>query len=176
MHDAGSDSTATEAMRHESPHSCFIFVSPDVAATTVIGADDKRPNGDRKSSELVQRQRDRGNFRYRRCTRLICAVRDKPTKSKLTSIPGIGATFTRDFARIGIENVAQLRGKSPSQLFAQLVTANQREGHRTSKNYLYVLRMATYFAEGGRDPKRLRWSAWSDAKVGVSKPRSSGRR
>jgi hypothetical protein len=80
----------------------------------------------------------------------------------LTAIPGIGKTFARDFARLGIGSQHDLVGKTAEDLFEQLVAANQREHHNTSKNYLYVLRMAIYYAEGGRDPSLLKWHAWKD--------------
>lgn len=78
------------------------------------------------------------------------------------SIPGIDKTFERDFARIGIRDVAQLHGADPDALYARLVQANADEGHRTSRNYLYVIRMAVYFADGGREVVKLKWSAWTD--------------
>ncbi|MGL6183160.1 MAG: helix-hairpin-helix domain-containing protein [Aestuariivirga sp.] len=81
---------------------------------------------------------------------------------RLNTIPGIGKTFERDFARIGILDVAQLRGADPDALYASLVQANADEGHRTSRNYLYVIRMAVYFADGGREVVKLKWSAWTD--------------
>lgn len=90
--------------------------------------------------------------------------------TQLRAIPGIGKTFTQDFARIGISSVEQLRGRNPEELFAALVAANAGLGHATSKNYLYVIRMAVYFADGGRDPAKLRWSAWSDARAGGAGP------
>ena len=80
--------------------------------------------------------------------------------SRLTSVPGIGKTFERDFQRIGIQSLEELVGRDPEQLFAELVEANLKEQHATSKNYLYVLRMAVYFAEGGRDKELLVWHAW----------------
>jgi hypothetical protein len=79
---------------------------------------------------------------------------------KLTEIPGIGKTFELDFARIGIRSVSQLKGKSAENLFMELQMANTAEYHKTSKNYLYVIRMCIYFAEGGRDSLKLKWSAW----------------
>lgn len=82
------------------------------------------------------------------------------TTSGLRQIPGIGATFVKDFARIGVTEVGHLRHADPEALFAQLKDANAREGHATSRNYLYVIRMAVYFANGGRDPEKLRWNAW----------------
>jgi uncharacterized protein YdeI (YjbR/CyaY-like superfamily) len=81
---------------------------------------------------------------------------------RIIDLPGIGRTFAADFARIGITRLSQLCGKSPEKLFLKLKQANERAGHATSKNYLYVLRMAVYAAEGGRDPDKLKWSEWSD--------------
>lgn len=81
---------------------------------------------------------------------------------KLTEIPGIGKTFERDFARIGIHCVEQLERKNAKDLFMELQMVNTAEDHKTSKNYLYVIRMCIYFAEGGRDLDKLKWSAWKD--------------
>jgi hypothetical protein len=83
--------------------------------------------------------------------------------SDLHAIPGIGRTLVKDFVRIGITGQRQLRGKNPERLFARLCKANKAEGHATSKNYLYVLRMAVYYASGGREKKKLQWWAWKDA-------------
>ncbi|PZV03887.1 MAG: hypothetical protein DCF32_13025 [Leptolyngbya sp.] len=83
-------------------------------------------------------------------------------QSDLTDIPGIGKTFTRDFARLGIWFQGDLVGKAAEDLFAQLSEINAREHHKTSKNYLYVIRMAIYYAEGGRDPNLLKWHAWKE--------------
>jgi hypothetical protein len=80
----------------------------------------------------------------------------------LRRIPGIGRTFVKDFARIGITRVAELRGAEPDRLFRRLERANAAEEHATSRNYLYVIRMAVYFANGGRDPAKLKWNAWKD--------------
>jgi hypothetical protein len=83
----------------------------------------------------------------------------------VTKIPGIGRTFSKDLARIGIHTVEDLAGRTPEALFRDLQLANQAEGHATSTNYLYVLRMAVYYADGGREPELLRWSSWSDRAV-----------
>lgn len=88
----------------------------------------------------------------------------------LTKIPGIGRTFAADFCRIGIQSVEELVGRAPQQLYEALQEANESVGHKTSKNYLYVLRMAVYYANGGRAPERLMWSAWSD-KPDTPRPR-----
>lgn len=85
-----------------------------------------------------------------------------PSQSDLREIPGIGKTFARDFARIGVVRIADLRHADPERLFRSLERANEAEQHATSKNYLYVIRMAVYYANGGRDPEKLRWNAWKD--------------
>jgi uncharacterized protein YdeI (YjbR/CyaY-like superfamily) len=98
----------------------------------------------------------------------MALTRRAPTKSKksdLLQIPGIGKTFVADLARISVCSINQLIGMSPELLFKKLKHTNDAERHNTSKNYLYVLRMAIYYANGGRDETLLKWSAWSDAKV-----------
>jgi nucleotidyltransferase/DNA polymerase involved in DNA repair len=82
--------------------------------------------------------------------------------TKLTTIPGIGKTFEKDFARIGITDIEQLASRSPDDVFSQLSLANAAELHATSKNYLYVIRMVVYYANGGREPSKLKWSHWKD--------------
>jgi hypothetical protein len=84
-------------------------------------------------------------------------------KPDLIEIPGIGKTFVKDFARIGILSQADLVGKSAEDLFEQLSETNEKSHHKTSKNYLYVIRMAIYYAEGGRDPERLKWHVWKNS-------------
>jgi adenine-specific DNA glycosylase len=82
--------------------------------------------------------------------------------TKLTTIPGIGKTFEKDFARIGINNIEDLVGANPEEVFARLSFINTADHHKTSKNYLYVIRMVIYYANGGRGAEKLKWSAWRD--------------
>ena len=84
----------------------------------------------------------------------------------MRQIPGIGETFSRDLPRIGITTVQQLVGQDPELLFQQLQDANLLVSHATSRNYLCVLRMAVYYADGGRDPGKLKWNVWKQANVG----------
>jgi hypothetical protein len=84
------------------------------------------------------------------------------TRSDLLYIPGIGRTFVKDFTRIGVTRQADLAGCDADALFARLTLANASEQHATSRTYLYVIRMAVYYANGGRDPARLKWHAWKD--------------
>jgi Pathogenicity locus len=78
------------------------------------------------------------------------------------TIPGIGTTFEKDFARIGITDIQHLVSQSPDDLFSELSLVNAAELHATCKNYLYMIRMAVYYANGGRDPDMMRWSHWKD--------------
>lgn len=82
--------------------------------------------------------------------------------SDLLTIPGIGRTFVRDFSRIDVFSISDLVDQDPEKLFEALRLANEAVGHKTSKNYLYVLRMAVYYANGGRDELRLKWNEWKD--------------
>jgi hypothetical protein len=83
-------------------------------------------------------------------------------KSNLTEIPGIGKTFVKDFERINIFSINDLVEQNADELFRDLCHANQMVAHKTSKNYLYVIRMAVYYANGGRDESKLKWHAWKD--------------
>ncbi|MEM8945594.1 MAG: helix-hairpin-helix domain-containing protein [Planctomycetota bacterium] len=83
-------------------------------------------------------------------------------KSDLLEIPGIGRTFVKDFARIGIFSIDDLNDQDPEQLYQALCQANEAVEHKTNKNYLYVLRMAVYYASGGRNETKLKWNAWKD--------------
>ena len=81
-------------------------------------------------------------------------------KTAITAIPGIGKTFAKDFARIGLHCVEDFEGKQADAAFEALANANQQDKHKTSKNYLYVIRMVIYYADGGRDADKLKWSFW----------------
>jgi hypothetical protein len=81
--------------------------------------------------------------------------------TSLTAIPGIGKTFEKDFERLGITTVEQLQGKDAEGVFLELGLANDAEDHKTSKSDLYVIRMCIYHANGGRDPAKLKWNAWT---------------
>jgi nucleotidyltransferase/DNA polymerase involved in DNA repair len=84
------------------------------------------------------------------------------TKSNLLEIPGIGKAFVKDFARIDIFSISDLADQNADQLFLDLCRANEMDDHKTSRNYLYVIRMAVYYANGGRDKSKLQWNAWKD--------------
>jgi hypothetical protein len=83
-------------------------------------------------------------------------------KNKLTKIKGIGKTFEKDFARIKMISIEDFKDKVPEMIFAKLEKENSKENHKTSKNYLYVIRMICYVADGGTDQSKLKWSYWKD--------------
>jgi Pathogenicity locus len=84
------------------------------------------------------------------------------SKTPLTVIPGIGKTLAKDFARIDMHCVEDFQHKQADAVFEALAIANQQDNYKTSKNYLYVIRMAIYYAGGGRDVDKLKWSFWKD--------------
>jgi len=95
----------------------------------------------------------------------LCFFEASFGRSKMTDlleIPGIGKTFVKDFARINIYSIDDMVGKDPEKVYEKLCKENNNENHETSKNYLYVIRMAVYYADGGRKSEKLRWSAWKD--------------
>jgi Pathogenicity locus len=82
------------------------------------------------------------------------------SETLITIIPGIGKTFAQDFARIGYHFIEDFEGKNVEVIFSLLVTVNEKENHKTSKSYLYVIRMICYYANGGRETEKLKWSYW----------------
>jgi Pathogenicity locus len=83
-------------------------------------------------------------------------------ETSLTIIPGIGKMFVKDFARIGLHFVEDFENKDADIVFQTLVKANLKENHKTSKSYLYVIRMIIYYAQGGREADKLKWNAWKN--------------
>jgi hypothetical protein len=84
------------------------------------------------------------------------------SETSITVIPGIGKTFAKDFARIGYSFIEDFENKDAETIYNLLVTANIKENHKTSKNYLYVIRMIIYYAGGGREKDKLKWNHWKD--------------
>ena len=79
----------------------------------------------------------------------------------LETIPGVGKSIAGDLRNIGIKKVADLRSRSPEKLYEK---SNAFEGVRQDPCLLYTFRCAVYFAEGGREPEKLKWWNWKDAK------------
>ena len=77
----------------------------------------------------------------------------------LTVIPGVGISIAKDLMRIGIYTVDDLKGKNPEELYKR---SNTYAGNVQDRCLLYVFRCAVYVAEGGTDPKKLKWWNWKD--------------
>ena len=78
----------------------------------------------------------------------------------LREIPGVGPVVANALIRLGMRRVADLAGKSPEALYAQLEAL---EGAPVDRCALYTLRCAVYYAETERpDPDKLKWWKWKD--------------
>ena len=75
----------------------------------------------------------------------------------LTIIPGVGKSIARDLVQIGINNVSDLKGKNPEELYS---LSNRVAGRTQDRCLLYVFRCAVYYAEGGREAEKLKWWNW----------------
>jgi predicted RecB family nuclease len=79
----------------------------------------------------------------------------------LSRIPGVGPSIATDLYRLGIREVAELRGRKPEALYGELC---RQEGKQVDRCVLYVFRCAVYFAsEAHPDPELLKWWNWKEA-------------
>lgn len=83
------------------------------------------------------------------------------TMGDVTVIPGVGKSIAKDLMAIGIRCVSDLKGKDPEKLY---IKSNKHAGKMQDRCLLYVFRCAVYFAEGGRDARKLQWWQWKDDK------------
>ena len=88
-------------------------------------------------------------------------IKNKKIKSDLFDIPYISDRMVEKFGRAGIQRVADLKGKKADKIYQQIQTATSKPTERC-RCVLYVVRKAVYYAEGGRDPEKLKWNYWSD--------------
>jgi len=86
-----------------------------------------------------------------------------PPKRKLSTdlqdIPGIGPNMARDLRNLGVGCAEELRGRDPEELYRELC---RKYGKPLDRCVLYTFRCAVYFAEGGKEPDRLKWWSWKD--------------
>lgn len=81
-------------------------------------------------------------------------------KSDLQKIPGVGKSISKNLRNIGIQSVADLKGKDPEKLYEK---SNKFEGVAQDRCLLYVFREAVYFAEHKNpDSEKLKWWNWKD--------------
>jgi hypothetical protein len=80
--------------------------------------------------------------------------------TELQKIPGIGPSMASDLCRLGVRQVADLRGRNPESLYRRLCDETGRTVDRCA---LYVFRCAVYFAsESPHNPELLKWWSWKD--------------
>jgi pathogenicity locus Cdd1 protein len=80
-------------------------------------------------------------------------------------IPGVGPSIAKDLSLLGIREVAELRGRNPESLYAELC---RETGQHVDRCVLYVFRCAVYFAsEADHDPELLKWWNWKDGGTGL---------
>jgi hypothetical protein len=83
-------------------------------------------------------------------------------KSELEQIPGIGRTIAKNLGRIGVARISDLAGRDPEELYEEWCVEAVRPSD-TDRCVLYVLRGAVYYANGGRDPEKLKWWNWKES-------------
>jgi hypothetical protein len=84
-------------------------------------------------------------------------------KTDLTGIPGVGPNIETHLKRLGYHAIRDLAGQSAEEMYARDCAM---EGVALDRCLLYVYRLAVYFAEGGREPEKLKWWSWKDTGAG----------
>jgi hypothetical protein len=85
-------------------------------------------------------------------------MRKHKTDNELTEIPYVGDSIAKDFKRLGITRIADLKGKNPEELYSQICAT---EGKQIDRCVLYICRSSVYFAENKNpDPEKLKWWNW----------------
>ena len=89
-------------------------------------------------------------------------MKEKQNKinSNLQTIPGVGKSIAENLHNIGIQSVADLKGKNPQKLYE---ISNRFAGKVQDRCLLYVFREAVYFAENkNHNPEKLKWWNWKN--------------
>lgn len=83
----------------------------------------------------------------------------KELRSELRAIPGVGADMAAHLNRLGVDTVADLKGKDPEELYEREIVLCGP----TDRCVLYVYRLAVAYAEGRiTAPEQLKWWNWKD--------------
>lgn len=80
--------------------------------------------------------------------------------SDLRNIPGIGKSIEQDLFHIGIQEISDLKGKDPEDLYKQDCLF---KGFKDDRCVLYIFRLAVYYAENEEhETEKLKWWYWKD--------------
>lgn len=80
--------------------------------------------------------------------------------SDLRNIPGVGKRTEQALLNIGINEISDLKGKNPEDLYRQDCLC---KGFQEDRCQLYVFRLAVYFAENEEhEAEKLKWWYWKD--------------
>ncbi|MGB7758875.1 MAG: helix-hairpin-helix domain-containing protein [Bryobacteraceae bacterium] len=83
----------------------------------------------------------------------------KAVIANLSRIPGVGPSIAADLYSLGFRDVAELRGRNPEALYAEIC---RQEGYQ-DRCLLYVFRCAVYYASTtAPEPAMLKWWNWKD--------------
>lgn len=81
-------------------------------------------------------------------------------KGELKQIPGVGPAIEKYLNMAGIQNVEQLKGRVPEQIYDEVCI---KTGMQQDRCLLYTFRCAVYYAENEQhDPEKLKWWNWKD--------------
>jgi hypothetical protein len=81
-------------------------------------------------------------------------------RDELQTIPGVGPALAADLRLLGLSRVADLRGRDPEGLYAELEALT---GTHVDRCVLYVFRSAVYWAgTSSPDPELSLWWSWKD--------------
>ena len=86
-----------------------------------------------------------------------------PTPAVFEAIPGVGKRISHDFWDLGFQDVEELKGQDPEELYLRLCALRKTHVDRCM---LYVFRCAVYYASHKKhEPDKLQWWNWSDDNI-----------
>lgn len=90
-------------------------------------------------------------------------MNEKEILKDLMQIPGIGKSIANDLLNIGINRVADLKGKDAEKLYQK---SNEFAGVHQDRCLLYAFRCAVYYASTEKpDSEKLKWWNWKDKSI-----------
>ena len=88
------------------------------------------------------------------------SIAPKAVIANLSRIPGVGPSIAADLYLLGIRDVAELRGRNPEALYAEMC---REVGQHVYRCLLYVFRCAVYYASAAApEAEMLKWWNWKD--------------